>query len=97
MIIKCCIVHIMRNLLYRIVDTNKTLIVISIIFFENRAVYEKMWKGILEPDRPQIKLWSMRIRYWINKATDTHSEYVILVFHTNSPARTHLIVTFIIT
>jgi hypothetical protein len=37
---------------------------------------------MLEPDRPQMKIriiGSMRIACWITKATDTHSEYVILV------------------
>ena len=53
MLIKCSIVHIMRNLLYRIIDKIKTLIVSSMTFFPpNRAVYEIMWKSILEPDRP---------------------------------------------
>ena len=62
---------------------------------ENLAVYEIMWKRILESDRAQIKIWSMRITYWIPKATDTHSEYVILVFHGDSDARMHLNVVFI--
>jgi len=56
-----------------------------------------MWKRILEPDRPQLKIWSMRITCWINKATDTHSEYVILIFHGNSVALMHLNVAFICT
>jgi len=29
-------------------------------FFENRAVYEIMWKNIVEPDRPQMTIWRMR-------------------------------------
>ena len=38
-----------------------------------------MWKkNILEPGRPQMTIWRMRIACWIPKATDTHSEYVIL-------------------
>jgi len=24
-------------------------------FFENRAVYETMWKNIIEPERPRVK------------------------------------------
>jgi hypothetical protein len=35
-----------------------------------------MWKIILEPCRPQIKIWRMRIACWIPKATNTHSKYV---------------------
>ena len=32
-----------------------------------------------EPDKPQMKKWRMRIAYWIPTATNTHSEYVILL------------------
>jgi hypothetical protein len=46
---------------------------------ENRAVYEIMWKNKVDPDRPQITIRRMRIACWIPKATDTHSEYVILI------------------
>ena len=45
--------------------------------FEIRSVYETMWKNIVEPDRPQVTIWRMRITCWIPKATDAHSEYVI--------------------
>jgi hypothetical protein len=30
-------------------------------------------------DRPQMAIWRVRIACWITKATDTHSEYVILI------------------
>ena len=42
-------------------------------FFENRKVHEKMWKIIVEPGRPQIKIWRMRIACWITKTTNTHT------------------------
>jgi hypothetical protein len=42
-----------------------------------------------------MTIWSMRITCWLTKATDTHSEYVILVSHGNSSARMCLNVTFI--
>jgi hypothetical protein len=38
-----------------------------------------MWKNVVEPERPQITIWRMRILFWIHKATNTQSEYVILV------------------
>jgi hypothetical protein len=38
-----------------------------------------MWKNIAEPDRQQMTIWRMRIACWITKATDTHSEYVIVI------------------
>ena len=47
-------------------------------FPENRSVYE-MWKHTVQPDRPQIKIWRMRIACWIPKATKTHSQHVILI------------------
>ena len=37
-----------------------------------------MWKIIVESDRPQMTMWRMRTARWITKATDTHSEYVVL-------------------
>ena len=46
---------------------------------ENRAVYEIMWKNIVEPDSPQTVIWRMRIARWIPKATNTQSEYAILI------------------
>ena len=38
-----------------------------------------MCKIILDPDRPQMTTWRMRIACWIPKATNAHSEYVILI------------------
>jgi len=43
------------------------------IFPENHAVYEKMWKNTVHPDRPHMKIWRTRIADWIPKATNTHS------------------------
>ena len=53
-------------------DTNSVL---SNFFFPPRslAIFEIMWKNIVEPDRSQITIWYMGI------ATKTHSEYVILL------------------
>jgi hypothetical protein len=38
-----------------------------------------MWKNIVETDRPQATIWRMRIACWITEATDTHSDYVLLM------------------
>jgi hypothetical protein len=44
-----------------------------------------MWKNFVETDRPYMTIWLMRIACRIPKATNTHSEYVLLnVFHCNS-------------
>ena len=48
-------------------------------FFENRIIYEIMWKNIVTPDRPQMTIWRKRIAFCIPKTTNTHSEYVILI------------------
>ena len=45
---------------------------------EVRAVYEITWPNNAEPSRPQMTIWHMRIACRITKATNTHSEYVIL-------------------
>jgi len=48
----------------------------NVFFPTNHAVYETMWKNIVEPERPQI-IWRMRIVCRIPQATDTHSDCVI--------------------
>jgi hypothetical protein len=51
-------------------------------FSENRALYEIMWKNMVESDRALMTIRiirRMRFACWINKATGTHSEYVILI------------------
>jgi len=61
-------------------------------FSENRAVYKVLQKNAVEPGRPQMAIWHMRIACWMTTATNTHSEYVI--FPTASmDARTRLNVT----
>jgi hypothetical protein len=52
----------------------------TVFFFENRAVYEIMWKNAVDTDRPQMEtIWRMRFVCWITKATDTHPECVIII------------------
>jgi len=50
--------------------------------FENRAIYEIMWKNIVERGRPQMIIWRMRIACWIPKATNAHTGCVFLIFQT---------------
>jgi hypothetical protein len=47
-------------------------------FFFNHAIYEVMWKNIVEPVRPQMTTWHMQVACWVPKATNAHSEYLIL-------------------
>ena len=61
-------------------------------FFENCAVYEVMWENIVQPDRPQMAIWRMRIACWVSKGTKTHSDYVILTdFHCMVAGTRHML------
>jgi len=76
----------------KVVEKIKTHFLCSITL-ENRAVYEMMWKNVVESDRPQMTIWCMQIACWIpiSKSTNTQSEYVILIAiqcnngYTNAP------------
>jgi hypothetical protein len=60
-------------------ECQNTNFIFSNFLKKNLAIYELMWKNIVEPDRPQITIWHICIAYWVPKATNTHSEYVILI------------------
>jgi hypothetical protein len=45
-------------------------------FFENLIFYEIRLKNIVEHGRPQMIIRSMRIAWWIPKATNTHIQVV---------------------
>jgi hypothetical protein len=64
-------------------------------FLENRAVYEIMGKNTVEPGRPQMTIWCMRIEYWISKTANTHSEYAITYYFSTVKmvTRTHHSIT----
>ena len=68
----------MRNVSDNFVQKTKTQFSCLTTSFQSRAVYEIMWKNMVEPDRTQMKIWRMRIACCIPMATGTHSEYVIL-------------------
>ena len=46
---------------------------------ENRAICEIMWKNMVKLDWRQMAIWRMPFACWITSATDTRSEYVILI------------------
>jgi hypothetical protein len=58
---------------------NTNFMLSNFLFFENRAVYQIMWKNILERGRPQMIIWRMRIACWILKATNTQTACVITI------------------
>jgi hypothetical protein len=55
---------------------------ISNIFFLNRAVYEIMWKNIVQLDKTQMTIWYMLTECRKTKVTNKHSEYVIIIVFT---------------
>jgi len=36
-------------------------------------------KDTVDPDRPQVTIWRMRVAFWITKARNAHPEYVLLI------------------
>jgi hypothetical protein len=38
-----------------------------------------MWKNTVEPDRPHMTTWRLRIACWVPKGTNTRSVYVIRI------------------
>jgi hypothetical protein len=72
--------------MFQSLEKIKTHIVCSVTFFENRAVYEIIWKNTVDRGRPQMTVWRMRIAYCIPKAKITHTQvvYYLLLFHFNN-------------
>ena len=80
----------MINVWTKVVEKIKTHLLCSITFFfqksipffsEKLPIYEIMWKNKVEPDSSQMTTVIQRMHFacWLTKATDTHSEYVILI------------------
>jgi hypothetical protein len=63
----------------KVVKQPNTHLMFNNFFSENRAVYEIMWKNILDTDRPQMTIWRMRIACWMPNATNTHPDYVRVI------------------
>jgi len=68
----------------KVVEKVKTFYVQKLFFFEKSAVYEIIWKNIVERGRPQMTIWRMPIARWIPKDTDTFPEYITLILHYNN-------------
>ena len=60
-------------------ENQNTYFMFDFFFLENHTIYEIMWKNKVEPNRPQTATRWMGFGWWIPKATNTHSEYVILI------------------
>jgi len=55
------------------INLKKIHFIFNNFFPENRAVYEIMWKNIVDPDRPLMTVCRMHCACWTPKATNTHS------------------------
>jgi hypothetical protein len=62
----------------KVVEKIKPLILYLVTFSENRAVYEIMWKKVVEPEKPQKYVAASHIACWITEAVGKTSEYLIL-------------------
>jgi len=60
-------------------ENQNILFILSISLLEDHAIHETMRKNIVEQDRTQMTIWRMCFACWITKATNTHSEYVIVI------------------
>ena len=60
-------------------ENQNTYFIVQKYSVENCIFYEIMWENIVQPDTPQMTIWSMRIACWISEATDTNSDYVIFI------------------
>jgi hypothetical protein len=64
----------------KVVEKNQnTHFVFSNVLPKFVPFFKIMWKNIVDPDRPQMTMWRVRISCWMPKATDRHSEYVIVI------------------
>ena len=77
-IISCSAPLRMRNFSHESCRENQNTHLMFNDFFLNRAAYEVIGKNIVQLDRQQMTIWRKRIACWIPKATNTHSEYVII-------------------
>jgi len=63
----------MRNISDISFEDNQNAFYIRYFVVENRAVYEITWKNEVEPDRPYMIVWLMRISCWLAKVK-THTQ-----------------------
>jgi hypothetical protein len=52
-------------------ENENTHFMLRNFFLENHAVYEIIWKNTVEPERPQMTTYRMRISYWVSLAKNT--------------------------
>jgi hypothetical protein len=64
----------------KVVNKIKTHFLCSITFFLNRALLEIMWRNTLDPSRPQMTIWRIRVTCWyLSLRKHTLRIYMILI------------------
>jgi hypothetical protein len=65
----------------KVAEKVKQHVLCSITFFfpGNRVVYEGVWRNTAHPGKPKMATQCMHIAGWVPKATETYTEYVILI------------------
>jgi len=48
------------------------------IFFSKIGAFMTIRENIVEASSPEMTMWRLRVAHWITKATNTHSQYVML-------------------
>jgi hypothetical protein len=71
LIISCSFLLRMRNVSQKSCRENQNTFCVQYLFSENRAVYQIMWKNIVERGRPQTTTWRKHTACWLPKATNT--------------------------
>jgi hypothetical protein len=92
-IISCSVLLRMRNVSdKRCTEKHNTDIscLITFLFFENLAVYDVMWKNIVDPDRPQMTIWYGE---WALHAVCPQNKYTYCFSTATMVARSRLNVT----
>jgi hypothetical protein len=65
----------------KVVDIENTHFLFNNFYFsKNHAVYEIMWKNMLQPDRPQTTMPRMHLACWTTKAKHTQNMLSLTVF-----------------
>ena len=64
--------------LAKVVEKIKTHVLLSVTCFRKSCLSRDNVESTVEPDRPQI-IWPMHIACWIPNATNTHSDYTIVI------------------
>jgi hypothetical protein len=72
----------MRNVSYKSCRKIQNTFYFQYIFSENRAVYERLWKNILDPEKPQMTIidaWALHVGY-LRLQTQTFRIAILIAF-----------------